>query len=172
MPHGSPANGGEPALTQDAPRSPLTYTVFCTDPIAALPAQSRASEPGPVTATADPAEPDSSGHGVPRAAEVSPPSPVTTTLLPSSTAATRAWVAITRALVTRVTTDHGPPDSARRSSVSAAAHPDCAVQLSMSASSWPSMTSRSTIEPAGPAAAVQCSPPSVVTHSPLPNTKP
>jgi len=106
-------------------------------------------------------------------AEVSPPSSVTTTLPPSSTAATRAWVAISRLSLTRVTRDHGPPDSGLRSSVSPCAQPDCVEHASVSASNWPSMTSRSMITPPGGlAAADQCSPPSVVAHSPLPNTKP
>src|SRR6516165_5771300 len=94
------------------------------------------------------------------------------TSLPSSTAATRACVAIVPGSCTRVTTCHAPPDSARRTSVPVCAHPVCAPQALVSARTCPSITSSDRIEPAGPAAAAQCSPPSVVSHSPSPNTNP
>src|SRR5271165_963647 len=94
------------------------------------------------------------------------------TSLPSSTAATRACVAIVPGSRTGVTACHAPPDSARRISVPVCAHPFCAPQALVSASTCPSITSSDRIAPPGPAAAAQCSPPSVVSHSPSPNTNP
>ena len=46
------------------------------------------------------------------------------------------------------------------------------MQAAAIASTWPSITSRDSIEPPGEAAAVHRSPPSVVSHRPSPNTKP
>src|SRR5215471_3819186 len=111
-------------------------------------------------------------HGVARVAKVIPPLLVTMTRLPSSTAATRACVAIGRGLLTCVTSCHAPPDSGRRVKVPRPPHPACDRQSAVSASTWPSITSSDRIEPPGLAAAAQCSPPSVVSHSPLPKTNP
>src|SRR6516165_7488591 len=94
------------------------------------------------------------------------------TSLPSSTAATRACVAMVSGSLTRVTTCHALPNTGRRTSVPVRAHPDCAPQSLVSARTCPSITSSDRIEPPGPAAAAQCSPPSVVSHSPSPNTNP
>src|SRR5215470_5127173 len=111
-------------------------------------------------------------HGMARVAKVIPPLLVTMTRLPSSTAATRACVAIGRGLLTCVTSCHAPPDSGRRVKVPRLPHPPCGRQSAVSASAWPSITSSDRIEPPGLAAAAQCAPPSVVSHSPLPKTNP
>ena len=111
-------------------------------------------------------------HGVARVVTVIPPLLVTMTRLPSSTAATWACVAIGRGLLTCATACHAPPDSGRRLKVPRLPHPPCCWQSAVSASTWPSITSSDRIEPPGLAAAVQCAPPSVVSHSPLPKTNP
>lgn len=109
---------------------------------------------------------------------VTPPLLVTATSLPSSTAATPAWVAIMSvgsvipAVRTWVTWLHAPPASGRRSSVPDSAQPPCAGQVAVSARTCPSITARDSIEPPGEAALVQCCPPSVVCHSPSPKTNP
>src|SRR5215472_17229677 len=71
-----------------------------------------------------------------------------------------------------MTACHAPPDSGRRVRVPRPPHPACDRQSAISASTWPSITSSDMIEPPGPAAAAQCAPPSVVSHSPLPKTNP
>src|ERR1700689_5443914 len=65
-----------------------------------------------------------------------------------------------------------PPASGRRSRVPVCPHTPLAVQVAAIARTWPSITSRHTIEPPGDVAGVHRSPPSVVSHRPLPNTNP
>src|SRR5215469_15527454 len=150
--------------------------VLPTDPMAPCPAHNSASESGLVTATDWATATPSVVHGVERTAVLRPPSAVTMTVVPLSTAATRACVAIrscsgpeTRSLVTRC---HPPPPSGRRCRLAPGAHPFIASQLAVSTRTWPSITSSDRIDPAGAAVRAQCSPPSVVSHSPLPKTKP
>src|ERR1700678_3958195 len=73
---------------------------------------------------------------------------------------------------TCATACQAPPASGRRSRVPLCPHPLLAVQLAAIARTWPSITSRDTIESPGDAAGVHRSPPSVVSHRPLPNTNP
>src|SRR4029077_11690960 len=97
------------------------------------------------------------------------------TEVPSRIAATRACVAIwspAEPLTCSWVTDcHAPPPTGRRIKV-AVPHPLWEEQGAVSARTWPSMTSSDRIDPAGEAALAHCSQPSVVSHSPVPNTKP
>ena len=77
-------------------------------------------------------------------------------------------------MLTAAVTCHDPPASGLRASVPSREQPlpVAGLQAAVSASTWPSITSSDTMEPPGAATLAQCSPPSVVSHNPLPNTKP
>src|SRR5262249_9591815 len=116
--------------------------VLPTDPMAPSPAHNSASEAGPVTATdwANPAP--WVVHGVERAAGLGPPWVATLPVVPLSTAATRAGVAIRSSsgpvTPSPVTRCPPPPISGRRWRLAAGGHPLVASQLAVSARTWPS----------------------------------
>src|SRR6201987_5646531 len=146
-----------------------------TDPMAAPPEHNSASESGPVTATDVAYATPWVVHGVACSRVLRPPLAVTITEAPSRIAATRACVAIRSPAepltCSWVTGCHVPPPTGRRIRV-AVPHPLWEEQVAVSARTWPSMTSSDRIDPAGEEALAPCSPPSVVPHSPVPNTKP
>src|SRR3984957_6676855 len=172
-PSGSPPRAGDPVLVQCEPRSSLTKTIFPTLPAAPSPAHITARPVGPVTATqAGAFSPAVLLHGPGWVTVLTPPLAVTITSSPSSTAATRAWVAITPLPATGATTCQAPPASGRRCKLPCVEQPPPIGQGPTAARSWPSIPSSDSIEPRGEAADDQCSPPSVVYHRPLPNTNP
>src|SRR5580704_17674817 len=137
---------------------------------------SSASACGEVTATEGPWA--RSGHGIGLTVKVMPPSPVTSTSRPLVTAATPAWVAIrssgsiTLPTVTFSTVIQEPPPSDLRSRTPGGPQPPPGVHRAVSASTWPPAMARERIEPPGSASRIHWPPPSVVSHSPSPNTKP
>src|SRR5580700_283268 len=149
--------------------------VLSTEPMAAPPEHNSASESGPVTATDVAYATAWVVHGVACSRVLRPPLAVTITEVPSRIAATRACVAIwspAKPLTCSwVTGCHAPPPTGRRIRV-AVPHPLWEEQGAITARTWPSMTSSDRIDPAGDAALAHCSPPSVVSHRPVPNTKP
>ena len=75
-------------------------------------------------------------------------------------------------MVTFSTAVQEPPPSDLRSRTAGGPQPPPGVHRAVSASTWPPTMARERIEPPGSASRIHWPPPSVVSHSPSPNTKP
>src|ERR1700753_481316 len=128
--------------------------VLLTEPMAAPPEHSSATESGPLTATDVAYATAWVVHGVACCRVLRPPLAVTITEVPSRIAATRACVAIRSPAEPRTcswgTGCHAAPPTGLRIRV-AVPHPPWEEQDAVSARTWPSMTSSDRIDPAGEA---------------------
>src|SRR5579872_4931195 len=173
----SPSGLGWPASRQCAPSSLLRYTHLVVCPVYPWPVHKMARSVAEITATDGVCS--GGGHGTRCRVRPGGPGRMTITSLPTTAAATPAWVAIrssgSSSLVAAplaATTVQLPPLSGRRARKPSRRQPLACVHRAPSTRTCPGTTATDSTTPDGARTRPHRWPPSVVSHSPSPNTNP